>query len=392
MRPVKRLAGACLLLLAASGCQKIADIQEARFVAAGDGGADGGGGDVSHPSEEQCATYCGAVEAACTGESEISAYPAAGYCTALCPKMALAEDPGDDDQGNSYECRLKHAKLAEQLMGVPSEIASYCRAASPGGDGTCGTDCESYCQLYAATCSEPAPDPDCLDNCLGLRSDDSLDSEASFAGLDTIQCRLAHISAAAADPAKHCPHATLRPANGTPCLKIEPNCDDYCGMLMNTCRAPGVQQYETASDCLATCRKFEPGMAPDFVEDTLACRRYHTYNSLGKSAAAQDHCDHAGPGGDGHCSKICPAYCKLVQSVCPEEFATVFPGGSQECRDKCGSEVLGKTDEKDQLDFGYSVAEGKAGGDTIQCRLYYTTKAASNRTQCASALGNGECR
>jgi hypothetical protein len=193
-------------------------------------------------------------------------------------------------------------------------------------------------------------------------------------------------------PKNHCPHATLRPANGTPCLSVEPNCDDYCGMLMNTCAGANVTQYESLNDCLAVCKKFTPSMAPDPTEDTLACRRYHTYNSLGKSAAAQDHCDHAGPGGDGHCGKMCPAYCKLVASVCSDDFDSAFPGGDRECRDKCAV-VMEQRDEAKQADVGYSVAEGKRGGNTIQCRLYYTTKAALDPTQCASALGRagGEC-
>jgi hypothetical protein len=398
LRPVQRLAGACLALLVASGCQQIAGIKERKYDSTfvRDGGADAGkdAAPVAHPSEQDCDTYCGLLGESCTAENKIAAFPNDDYCKALCPKFRLAEDPSADE-GNSFECRLAEAMEAKRLSADPSESTTNCQAAGPGGAGKCGSNCEGYCQLYADVCAEFMPDPECLEHCPALRDDAAIDANQSFnvSGADTLQCRLAHLSAAAVDSDPHCGHARLDAAFDTPCNPKVPSCEDYCGMLMNTCATPDVLQYESASDCLRTCRGFDKGEAPDLDLDTLACRRYHTYNSLRNPPG---HCTHTGPGGDGHCGKICPAYCKLVKAACSERYQTTFVGGDPECERLCAEEFFEPgTAVKDQQDLGYTVAKGKARGNTIQCLLYHTTKAFGNPSvECPSALGlpTGDCQ
>jgi hypothetical protein len=156
-------------------------------------------------------------------------------------------------------------------------------------------------------------------------------------------------------------------------------------MLMNTCTTPDVLQYESASDCLRTCEGFELGEAPDVNLDTLACRRYHTYNAVRNPLG---HCTHTGPGGDGHCGKLCPAYCKLVKAACATEYAAAFVGGDPDCESACADEFFDGAPVEEQADLGYTVAKGKEPGNTIQCRLYHTTKAFGNAAlECESALG-----
>ena len=394
MRRVQWLAGACLLLVA-SGCQKIADIQERRYdpdLRERDAGADGSiEDDAARPDEAQCDTYCQTLTESCTKENSLATYPSKDFCLAVCPNFRRSKD--GTDKGNTFECRVSEANEAKRLSADPDESTSNCRAAGPGGSNKCGSNCEGYCQLFEDICGGlVTPDPDCLEHCQGLRDDPQFDADKSYmGGVDTLQCRLAHLSAAAVDGDTHCPHAQIEPEFGTPCKPNVPSCDDYCGMLMSTCKTPDVLQYESVNDCMKTCKGFEPSEAPDVDQDTLACRRYHTYNSLRNPPG---HCTHTGPGGDGHCGKLCPAYCKLVKAACETEFAAAFVGGVTDCESACGQDFFDGKAVKDQMDIGYNVAMGKAGGDTLQCRLYYTTKAFSNVAHCASALGRptGECQ
>ena len=50
------------------------------------------------------------------------------------------------------------------------EPSVNCPRAGPGGDGTCGTNCESYCYLFNAACSQLyKPLPNCLEACNVLK-------------------------------------------------------------------------------------------------------------------------------------------------------------------------------------------------------------------------------
>jgi hypothetical protein len=74
-------------------------------------------------------------------------------------------------------------------------------------------------------------------------------------------------------------------------------CDVYCNLVMTAC-TDEFAMYESERQCLDVCEILPPGTAEDETDDTVACRRYHSYNALAAPAA---HCLHAGPTGDGHC-------------------------------------------------------------------------------------------
>jgi hypothetical protein len=397
LRPVQKFAGICLLLLAASACQKIADIEVRKFDQVNrDGGGDAGSdAQLTYPDAGQCDEYCAEVNATCP-----TAFKDAQYCAKVCPHFPLAATP-TAKTGNTFECRLDQLETAKAIGAEDSR--EHCLRAGPGGDGVCGSNCDSYCQLFGTICADhPQLANDCVNQCQKLVSDPNVDATEAFgAKVDTIQCRLAHLSAAAFAPDPHCKHASIYVDEHTPCYIAEPNCDDYCALMQNICTkdsgtdGANMQQYESFEDCRALCVNglvpSEPllsGETQDKTRDTLACRRYHVYNHL---LFKGSHCEHAGPGGDGHCGRICPAYCQLAKKACATGYAAEYPGGDAECEEECGDLI--DLEENDQVDLHYNVDVGKAGGPNIQCRLYHATKAfRTPLTACDSALGKGDCQ
>lgn len=401
MQTRRALATLALSFSLFPGCAKIADIEKRPFHEE-DGGADndndaseaddtGVTGDAGTPTQEECTDYCGRVTTVCAEDAGVSAFASDKYCEGVCTHFQHAANP-KNAVGNTFECKLKELGVAERLAGQIGEITSNCQALGTGGGKKCGTNCDGYCQLYETLCSDAKPDPDCLAHCPKLRDDDTLDSRGAFSSKsDTIQCRLAHLSAAAFDPGTHCAHAAIILTAGPtqPCNPEVPTCEDYCGMLMSTCKSADVLQYENATECLNTCKKgFDVGKAPDLDGDSLACRHYHTYNAVLDEGV---HCPHTGPGGDGHCGRICPAYCKLVQKACSTEFDKTFANGNADCLKDCAL-VTGKDKESEQANLGYSVTAAREGGNNIQCRLYNTSKAFTTPSACTSALGGGDCK
>jgi len=156
------------------------------------------------PESASCDQYCQIVMQACVGDNAV--YVNADVCLAVCATLA----PGDsvEAEGNSVACRAAHARLAYD------EPDTQCRAAGPGGDGRCGSDCEAYCALYPQICpaeaSAQGSKRDCLQSCQALVDQSRFNVVADHGG-DTVECRLVHVSAAALEPAVHCAHAQLEP-------------------------------------------------------------------------------------------------------------------------------------------------------------------------------------
>ena len=106
---------------------------------------------------------------------------------------------------NTIACRTYWAAIAE---GDPL----MCTRAGPGGDGTCGTNCESFCATTLALCADEAAPPyaslaDCATACAGFDASERFD--ASDLGGDTLACRLYHMTAASTEPATHCRHTKV---------------------------------------------------------------------------------------------------------------------------------------------------------------------------------------
>lgn len=167
-------------------------------------GAAGQGGASDEPT--LCDQYCTAVMANCT--AAFAVYTSYATCLSVC--AALPEGALGARTGNSVQCRLRAAVAAKD------EVPHYCPIAGPGGNGVCGSNCESLCGLRGKVCSKygTVTLQTCLSDCAKLQDlgnySTSLDV-GQYKGAH-VQCRLYHASAAAADdPEQHCPHADGAP-------------------------------------------------------------------------------------------------------------------------------------------------------------------------------------
>jgi hypothetical protein len=408
------LSRAALAALLLAGCQQILGIDKLeRGVTEPDGGGtamDAGSEDAEvvydKPNEEDCTEYCDLVNETCKPDGPTAAFANPSYCEGLCPQM-LKLTEGPTAKTNTFDCRLAQVRTAAT---VAPDNASECRSVGAGGDGACGTNCESYCQLFEAVCGAIpglSRGPTCLSECQKIPEDKQTNASAAFSSeSDTIQCRLAHLGAASAGKAAenatltetHCKHAQLHA--GIPCVQPKPKCEDFCALVDRTCTG-AMQQYETTQDCVAICNRGLTLSVPlladtpvDMTNDTVACRRYHAYNAI--KAPDGIHCEHAGPTGDGHCGgKVCPSFCQMSKAACSRDFMTKF--GTGEAADAaCEAECLAAlTAEgvKDQYDHHYSVPKGKAAdADPMQCRVYQLSKAfVAPLAHCEAALGIRDC-
>jgi len=147
--------------------------------------------------------------------------------------------------------------------------------ATGGNDASAGTDggghaqyaslaaCNAYCTTQAAWTAGTSGD---------------------MSG-NTVGCRLYHATAAASDPATHCPHAG--PTGGNVCGSW---CENYCQLMAKNCT--GANAVYDAATCMTKCQTIPTsGMPNDAAGNTVQCRIYH----LGAPAATDPamHCPHS---------------------------------------------------------------------------------------------------
>jgi len=175
-------------------CASILDIAEAKHDPALDNGgkSDAGG-------KSLCQNYCDTVTAACNANDQ--QYASNDVCLKFCGKL----DPGqpDDTSGDTVYCRLNKAK---DVKGT-GETGS-CPIAGPGGDGTCGSNCDALCTVALKTCATQASAFISVDACEAecVKLQDIGHYNVKRQDEFDVQCRLYHVSAAQLDPAFHCPH------------------------------------------------------------------------------------------------------------------------------------------------------------------------------------------
>lgn len=365
----------CLLALSLGACQAVAGIEDRKLDPKL----------VPRVDSEQCQDYCATVMEACSGQDAV--YANIGQCLGVCAQL----DPGDaqEPSGNTVACR------AVQADNALSEPKGYCRSAGPGGNGECGSDCEAYCAVFPKICKdkyEYSSTAECLKTCNALTDQDryNLDDDHDHKG-DTVECRLVHMASASVEPVTHCPHAPLRPTAPW-CIGADdepPTCQQYCDIELAACTGKNAQ-YESPEQCLAVCAALTPGVNPDTAVNTMACRRYHAFNSV---TGADMHCSHSGPTGDGHCGDTskpeggfttnCESYCQIVEQACPDEFDADL-GGSDGCMAAC-VKLEGAAPDSHYS----STGAVKRGG--LDCRVVNAARALLDATACAAAVGGDEC-
>ena len=354
-------------LAALGGCQSIAGIEDRTFQPQITGSA-------------ECEAYCDDIMSACSGANAM--YPSRDACICVCGKLP----DGEAALANSLQCRAAQAKLAVET----GEPVTYCAAAGPYGAGTCGSTCKGYCSLLTAVCPGQLDNiKDCEASCQALSNANGYDL-ASLATGDTLECRVAAAVRATLDPTE-CANAAILPRDSS-CqdpLTQPLNCDDYCRVTMVACQG-NVAVYDDEAECKAVCAALETGTVGDTTENTAGCRLYHAYNAVADPAV---HCNHAGPGGDGHCGQDsgasfgnCVSYCRLAKAACPADFDTAFTDDAA-CLTECAS-IDGHT-----ADSKYAIASPTASGATVQCRLLHASRAlAGDATECAAVFGGAPCQ
>lgn len=349
----------CVALFAMSaaivvaGCQSILGIEDRSY----------------EPASQQCIDYCNTVDNNCTGDNQVYAE---GTCLGICAKLAPGNpsEPANDD---TVACR---ARFAEAAASAPTE---NCVAAGPGGGGTCGSDCESYCTLLEGICpAEYNIVPDCVAKCAALEDKKTFNVVHDHEG-DTVQCRLVHLGAATKDPETHCQHAQFQ---STAFCVDDPTaaatCDAYCRAVTAACTGK-LAQYDSEDQCLMVCAAMTPGTFGDEGGNTVGCRHFHSFNAL---ADPTTHCPHSGLGGDGVCSKDnCEPYCQVLETACSSEFSTQFKDQFS-CQAAC-----------QQIGGAAAGTLESSAGAPLRCRLSHLAKALSDpqnaATECAAALGQG---
>jgi len=364
-------------------CESLAGIEDRTYDPAGAG-----------PST-QCKAYCDLAMTVCTGSAQL--FATNDTCYGICKRL----DAGDPNEptGDTVACRMNQLMLAQQTH-EPGGAADYCAHAGSATNGTCATNCETYCALYSSICNGPDAPPnaprepdDCVAKCAGLEDTHGFDVNANYYN-DTLQCRLVHTSVASVSTAntkEHCPHAAL-PATG-PCLGMDPtttvpDCDSFCHLEMTECQGD-LQQYESNQQCLNVCNALDKGTADDESGNTIACRKYHSYNAL---LDPNTHCPHTGPGGDGHCGSSampdsgstgnCESYCTLLAAACTTDFNAAF-------KDQAACAVACAMLDGAGPNSGFSIA---ATGDNVQCRLLHTARAFEDPSECKAAEGAAPCK
>ena len=233
----KTLAVLCLLPLLAT-CEQIIGLEDR--VRVDDAGPNG------TTDTALCKDYCKNVMSNCKQPS-LDAYTSEDNCLSMCAFMPQGKPDGSETSKNTASCRAHYASEASKV----ESDTKFCPAAAPGGGSPtttdaarCGENCEGYCGLHAAICPD-AKQSDCVAKCEALPDPGKFSASTDYQGGDTIQCRIAHLTAAAQakrdgidqERKVHCGHALLRASlgdrehcdvpNGT-----EPNCKDYCKLVM----------------------------------------------------------------------------------------------------------------------------------------------------------------
>lgn len=136
------------------------------------------------------------------------------------------------------------------------------------------------------------------------------------------------------------------------------DCPSYCGTITTACTGT-LAQFSSMQNCLDTCGTWTMGTAGEMTGNTLACRVTHV--DLAKTGP-DVHCEHAGPAGAGQCGAICDGFCTIVRDKCQ----TQYPSNGA-CSAMCGSFT------------STPPYKAPSTGNTVQCRLYHATMAASDQ-------------
>jgi hypothetical protein len=151
---------------------------------------------------------------ACTGANLI--FGSKDKCLAECgayPKDSSANLYTIPSTKDTVDCRTYHGSIAISNAGNADLVAAHCgHANASGGEGTCGTGCENYCDAMAKYCNGTnqkfSNASTCMNACKKYPHDYSGTPKNPVAAGNSFECRKYHVIAASVgSTALHCGHA-----------------------------------------------------------------------------------------------------------------------------------------------------------------------------------------
>ncbi len=167
-----------------------------------------------------CASYCAAVTASCTGSNAQYGGPdAEAQCLASCAHFP----PGQSGEttGNSVACREHWAGQAA------SDPATHCPKAGPAGASTCGFQCVNFCDLSLLACTGADAVYDDALTCNKVEcsfffgANDPYTADPSDV-TDSFRCRMYQLTRAAQDPTLCGEHGGPNGNKGNSTVCVEP--------------------------------------------------------------------------------------------------------------------------------------------------------------------------
>jgi hypothetical protein len=155
--------------------------------------------DLASAGAPDCATYCTAIMANCTGTNQ--QYTTVDNCMNVC--KAIPVGTAADQSGNTLGCRIYHANFAK------NDPVTHCPHAGPGGNGVCGADCAGYCQIalmYCTGANQIYTSPqDCMTTCMSFPDTLRFNvNDATVQASNSQACLLYHSQEASSNPPDHC--------------------------------------------------------------------------------------------------------------------------------------------------------------------------------------------
>jgi hypothetical protein len=279
-----RLGGGLALLLLASACAQIFDIEDAAvdptLVAGGSGGSSTGGSGNDSSSGGSLTNSGGDAGETTGGSSGTSG--------------AAGTSGGTESGGSS---------------GAQGGSSSGGTEPGTGGDSGSGNEpvplCERYCEAVMSNCKGRYEQyrnfEQCMTTCSALPAGVAGDDD-----VNTVECRLRQAEFAESEPFVYC--KSSGPLGAGQCGS---NCVSYCSLMMATCTAENTEGVEVPAyfddneSCLSACSAITPGEgAPteyttstsvepvSFVGNHVYCRTYHVGSAIAE-AAPDEHCPHA---------------------------------------------------------------------------------------------------
>lgn len=190
-------------ILALVGCSSGSDNKDAGSDSSTP--SDGGGDSSAAPT---CQSYCNTIMANCTSTTDPDSglpvgqqqYTDMNNCLNSCKAMPVGT--AADTSGNTLGCRAYHATAAK---GDPT---THCVHAGPGGAGTCGADCDGFCQIAMMYCTAAnsaavySSLADCKTQC--AKFPDTVKFNIGVQDGNSVACLLYHVQEASSVPPDHC--------------------------------------------------------------------------------------------------------------------------------------------------------------------------------------------